>query len=263
MKKFAIWAVLSAVMFGTLSTVASADRGRRRNDGRIVVKFYDQQYRGSSTLYLKRAAKNQYPRLNLRNFKLNSIKLVAKSRQGRGQAKLFVGRNVSYAKTVYGNPGEFNDSSPYTFDRVQFQSPSRSGRGAWQIDLRGNFIVRKVVLFVTRLGQGPGQGGRVRAYNINAVSNGEYRSMRFNGRITRVTLLRQRGRRRCVLNRSYGVDRNVFWVSRGCSGSFKILVRLQGGGGRRRSFDSFAQDKMGIESMDKMFKVMPTEPAKK
>ncbi|MGW8194996.1 MAG: hypothetical protein ACWGOX_12100 [Desulforhopalus sp.] len=49
---------------------------------------------------------------------------------------------------VAGRPADFRDGRKITFDRVTFHNPSYGDRGAWHIDLLGNFIVRKVVLEV-------------------------------------------------------------------------------------------------------------------
>ena len=122
------------------------------------VQFYDQNYRGQSTLFLKREIRQQFPGINLRRADLLRVRLIAKSRRGRGTAALKVGYDVTYPQTVSGNPYDFNDPAPYTFDRVPFDNPSWDSTGVWQIKLRGNFIVRKVVVIVELVGSSTGPG---------------------------------------------------------------------------------------------------------
>ncbi len=115
---------------------------------RLVLDYDDQHYRGQNTLFLKRKARQQHPGVSLRDKELISVRLVAKSRFGRGQATLTVGQTDSYPETVGGNPDEFDNPRPYTFDRIRFNNPANSSQGRWQIQLRGNFKIRKVVLLI-------------------------------------------------------------------------------------------------------------------
>ncbi len=119
---------------------------------RFVLDFDDSQIRGhrgeAATIFLKRSLKNQYPWVDLSKVDLRKVVLVAKSKRGRGGASLRVGNNATELYEVAGAPREFSDDHRYTFDRVRFRNPSNDSRGPWQIDFRGNFIVRKVVLEV-------------------------------------------------------------------------------------------------------------------
>jgi hypothetical protein len=117
---------------------------------RFVLDFADSQIRGNrgeaATIFLRRSLRNQYPWADLSTMDLRRVVLVAKSRRGRGGASLRVGNNATGLYQVAGAPRDFSDDHRYTFDRVRFRNPSTDSRGPWQIDLRGNFIVRKVVL---------------------------------------------------------------------------------------------------------------------
>jgi len=73
---------------------------------------------------------------------------VAKSKQGRGGAGLRVGKRATDMQGVGGRPSSFHNNHRSSFDRVKFCNPSHGSRGPWQLGLRGNFIVRKVVLIV-------------------------------------------------------------------------------------------------------------------
>lgn len=109
-------------------------------------RYFDSQKREPTTLMLKRMLKRQYPWVNTRDLKLNNVILVAKSKIGRGQAQLRVGRRASEFFRVAGHPKSFKRDHRKSFDRVRLYNPSRSSRGPWQINLRGNFKVRKIVL---------------------------------------------------------------------------------------------------------------------
>ena len=96
--------------------------------------------------YLKKAFNQQYPWVELTDMDLRRVVLVAKSRKGIGGAQLRVGEWLTDSYAVAGRPIDFRDQRKITFDRVRFHNPSSSSGGPWQIDLQGNFIVRKVVL---------------------------------------------------------------------------------------------------------------------
>ncbi len=119
---------------------------------KYVLDFCDthvRAYRGEkSTLLLKKTMRAQYPWVDLRKVDLQKVVLVAKSKMGKGGAKLRIGDHWSEGHRVGGRPESFYDYEPYTFDRIRFRLPSENDHGPWQIDLRGNFIVRKVILYI-------------------------------------------------------------------------------------------------------------------
>lgn len=119
---------------------------------RFVLDFNDSHIRGHrgepATLFLKRSLKQQYPRVDISKIDLRKVVLVAKSKKGRGGAKLRVGNRATAMYGVDGHPGSFQNKRRNSFDRVAFQNPSNNSRGPWQVDLKGNLIVRKVVLEV-------------------------------------------------------------------------------------------------------------------
>lgn len=117
---------------------------------RYVIEFDDAHIRSQkgepATIFLKKAFRQQYPWVELTDMDLRRVVLVAKSRKGNGGAQLRVGEWFTDSYAVAGRPIDFRDQRKITFDRVRFYNPSSSSRGPWQIDLQGNFIVRKVVL---------------------------------------------------------------------------------------------------------------------
>lgn len=119
---------------------------------RFVLDFNDSHIRGhkgeGATIFLKRSLKEQYPYVQVSDLELKKVVLVAKSKKGRGGAELKVGKWVTNTYEVGGASGAFRGNGRNSFDRVTLWNPSRSGKGLWQLGLRGNFIVRKVVLVV-------------------------------------------------------------------------------------------------------------------
>ena len=115
---------------------------------KIVINMGDAHYRGQNTLKLKQLVKDMYPGMNLRRLDLESVKIVAKSKHGQGTATLRVGQDYSAPVVLDGFPSDFHNSAPFTYDRELIYSPSFSGGGAWQLLLRGNIKVKKIVLKV-------------------------------------------------------------------------------------------------------------------
>lgn len=117
---------------------------------RYVLDFGDRHIGGRrgqpAILMLKRTLKQQYPWIDTRNLTLRNVILVAKSRVGNGHAQLRVGRRVSDFYRVAGHPKAFKKNHRKTYDRVRLYSPTYNSRGPWQINLSGNFKVRKIVL---------------------------------------------------------------------------------------------------------------------
>ena len=118
------------------------------NPRKITLDYYGEKFRGQNTLFLKRKIKQKYPGMNLRNKDLKKVVLFAKSKHGRGQAKLVVGQESSYSETIGGYPEEFHGYGGY--DRIVFENPSWDSHGRWQIKLRGNIKVEKVVIKFAR-----------------------------------------------------------------------------------------------------------------
>lgn len=139
-----VWALFLIVLAIPLAAQAARER--------YVLEFDDAHIRGHrgepATIFLKKAFHEQYPWVDVSDLDLHRVVLVAKSKNGWGVAQLRVGEWVTDSYEVGGRPVDFRDGRRITFDRIQFDNPSCRGRGPWQIDLQGNFIVRKVVLEV-------------------------------------------------------------------------------------------------------------------
>lgn len=143
--------MLSLGMLGSSFAVANHDIGNGQGQ-RFVLPFHDQIFRGQSQIPLKLKLKQLYPRLNLRNAKLQSVRLVAKSRFGHGRAQLITGHQTSFAKNVPGNNYDFHSRAPYTYARIDFFAGQRQTAGAWKIALQGLIKVKRVVVTLKKSG---------------------------------------------------------------------------------------------------------------
>lgn len=120
-------------------------------DKKIVLKMFDDHLQGQNSISIKRELREQFPNLQLRRFTLDNVVLVAKSRKGQGKAKLEVNGTTSFIHQIDGYPSEFQDSDAYTFDRIKIINPAYNSRGQWNLHLKGNLKVRKVVVNLNRV----------------------------------------------------------------------------------------------------------------
>lgn len=236
-------AVLAVVMIGSTIPAAHADfiddvidgigdgirdhirdelRNRPGADGRqrLVLHLGDAHYRGDNTIFLRRELNAQYPHLRLQGADLLRVRVVGKSRHGRGQASLEVGGYEVDRATLGGVPADFHNDVPYTFSRVDLMN-NYDSRGPWQIKLRGNIKVRRVVVIVqTRGGSGPG-----RTVSVECSSWGNaYATCAAGGRIQSIQVQRQHSNSPCIQGRTFGIAGNQIWVDRGCRATFLVSL---------------------------------------
>ena len=140
------------ILCGALLILLTLPISAMASQERYVIDFNDSHIRGhrgeKATIYLKKSLKAQYPWVRLSDLELEKVVLVAKSKKGRGGAELRVGKWSTDMYGVDGEPRQFHERGRYTFDKVRFWNPSKNSNGQWQLGLKGNLIVRKVVLIV-------------------------------------------------------------------------------------------------------------------
>ncbi len=200
-------AIAGAGAFAQLATADSYD-----------LDFYDEEFNGENVLRLKQRLADEYPELDVRELELESVTLVAKTRYGRGQARLIVGQDETRWVRVAGNPGDFDNPSRRTFSHEVFDAPYQAdSRGVWQMELNGNFKVRSVVLNVLE----PRRTPRTEYVRCESRSY-RYKECATNGSISRVWLHEQLSNTRCVRGSNWGVVRDSIWVNEGCRGVFAV-----------------------------------------
>lgn len=139
-----------------LSIFAASNADARQQ---IDLNFSDRIYQGQGVLHLRQEINRQYPGVNLRNAELVSVRLVAKSEHGRATAALRVGNQMTREERINGRPEDFMSNHPRTFDRIDFWAPNQHGQVAWQLDLNGRIMIRRIVVEIDHSGGGGGGGG--------------------------------------------------------------------------------------------------------
>lgn len=238
-----IWlgALALVTVIGSTATASAADLGGidARRPGRpggpiaqqrLILEMGDAHYRGQNTIFLKREIKARYPHLRLVNFDIKRVRVVAKSRHGRGQVSLMVGGVEADRATIYGTPQDFHVDRPYTFDRIVMQNFHRS-QGAWQLALRGNIKVRRVVVVVNRSRGGGGVGPAPRPYSMDCSSWDHQFATCYAraGGIANARLQVRHSNAACVQGRTWGFTRDYLWVSNGCRATFIVTPTRRGG----------------------------------
>jgi hypothetical protein len=202
-----------------------------RNE-RVVLRFQNQIYIGDTNiLHLRAELLRQYG-IDSREFALESVKLVAKSQFGRGEADLLVGQRSQGRISIGGDPRDFYSEDVYTFDQIDLFNYDQDSIGVWQILLKGNIKVNSVVLSLRRTqlypqppfpqpphpGPHPGQFA-----DFNCSSNKyRYSVCTINGRAVRATVINQISNSPCIQGLSFGILPNGVWVDKGCRANFRL-----------------------------------------
>lgn len=136
----------------SIITVAFSFGASAQQEREVVIRMHDQVYNGQSRIPLKRLIQRQHPRMNLDNWKVSTVRLVAKSRAGRGRASLVIGSWQSFEERIDGHQNDWNWNNRRSFDRDMFYSRARrrDNNGRWQIQMRGNVKVRRIKVVLER-----------------------------------------------------------------------------------------------------------------
>lgn len=127
------------------------DYGHHRQAERVRIPLHlDEHMRGQNIIKLKQELKYQNPGINVKNLDLVAVRVVAKSKKGRGEATLVVGQSASYPQNIAGNQRDFHSNAGFTFDKFRIDNPSYDSQGKWQLELRGNVKVKKVVIIADK-----------------------------------------------------------------------------------------------------------------
>ena len=121
----------------------------------VVIPMYDQHSIGMSSIMVKRLLQQNSPGLNLENMDLKSVTLIAKSKQGRGEATLLVGHSAGYPQMISGTPAGFNRPAPRTYSQVVLHNTNFDSAGKWQVELRGNVKIKEMIVQLKSKRHGP------------------------------------------------------------------------------------------------------------
>ena len=121
------------------------------NKKEIEIPMGNMMTQGLETLKIKKLIKSVKPNIDLSKFKLKKVKLIAKSKRGRGTATLVTGQTVDSVAQIGGSPGIFNSNAGYTFDQIILNAKTAQSQGVkWQVDLQGKIKVKKVVAILIK-----------------------------------------------------------------------------------------------------------------
>ncbi|MEO0336424.1 MAG: hypothetical protein AAF202_08515, partial [Pseudomonadota bacterium] len=206
---------MRAIVIALLSTITLAFtfNAGAQETRRFEIDMGDRVYRQDSTIALKRLIQRRHPNVNLNRWKLKRVRLVAKSRRGRGQAQLVVGNWRSFSERVDGRQVDWDWDRPASFDRMVFHNDARrrDQDGRWQLQMRGNIKVRRVVIVGERVRNGGG-GGNGRVVNTHCASwSNNYNTCEMDARIRDAQITRRHSSSRCQFNRDWGYRGRVLW----------------------------------------------------
>ena len=146
MKKLLSSSLLAVLVFGVASVASAFQQKYTLDYGDQIIRAG--QRNGVHTIKLKNQLKRVYGLRGLKNDQLINVRVVSKTKRGNGTATLYIGQRQAMSKYV--NAGDFNVKRPRSFDRVDLM-PRRSHRTvgkAWQVDLSGRHMLRKIVVTV-------------------------------------------------------------------------------------------------------------------
>ncbi len=121
---------------------------RPGNESKFDIQLGGKTYQGRNSLSLEHLFKKNHPRLNFNNWDFKRVVLHAKSKKGRAQANLTIGRFQSRSEFIDGNNYDFHNQG--YFHQIPFEAP-RGDRGAWKIHLDGAVKVKKITLVGSKI----------------------------------------------------------------------------------------------------------------
>ncbi|MBC85711.1 MAG: hypothetical protein CL677_00920 [Bdellovibrionaceae bacterium] len=109
----------------------------------------NQTLRGNQQIGLKRELRQQTG-MRASDFKLEAVRVIAKSKQGNGTVELLIDGMSQDLKGLSGNAREFDSDLPRTFDRVLLENHARgrANDGPWKLETRGNVKIKAIVLLL-------------------------------------------------------------------------------------------------------------------
>lgn len=133
-----------------IDTITVFVKHQRQQKRRLVIDFYGDHFRGNTVLNLTDEVAFQYG-INLKARDLKRVKLVAKSKRGRGQAKLIVNGRIAGSNRIDGYPGNFQSNASYTFYQTMLLNGhvgNSRRRSDVYLQLNGNIKVLKVIIVI-------------------------------------------------------------------------------------------------------------------
>jgi hypothetical protein len=141
----------------------------------VDLDLREQEYnsqQGETTVPLRQLIDRHYSgRVDLSDYNLQAVEVLAKSKQGQAQMYLLVGSQASATQRIAGNPRDYNQRRQGYANYI-FRSPGRDDRGVWQLRINGNVKIDRirVRLNYERPNNPPNRGERIRIGSVEAGS---------------------------------------------------------------------------------------------
>lgn len=116
----------------------------------VILAYHHWHFRaeyGDHTLHLRQKIQEECS-LNVHDYFLHSVVLMAKTPNGLGEAWLATDGAETRAQTVAGSPLTFNSTGSYSIN--VFRNPNIRSQDDWRIKMRGDFRVKSVRLDLRR-----------------------------------------------------------------------------------------------------------------
>lgn len=161
-----VLSVCSSVSFAQRGSIGRGDPDFDNDLGgagrvRLELMLRDQEFISNQmedTVPLKALINQQYGRVDLKNYHLKRVAVFAKSRAGQGRISLVTGQDESLAQRIDGNPRDYRVDGRF-YNRYVFTAPGLETRGVWQLKLRGNIKIDRIVVVVQEIDRFPGGPG--------------------------------------------------------------------------------------------------------
>lgn len=112
---------------------------------------------GRDVIRLRQEIQRQYGNVNLNRYEIVRVNVDAKA--GRfGEMTLVVGGASTQWQPIYGGGYGYNNPG-YGYSSYTFDNPSYDSRGVWQLRVRGQVKVDRIVVEAQEAGNGGGGGG--------------------------------------------------------------------------------------------------------
>ncbi|MBK8203390.1 MAG: hypothetical protein IPK68_14040 [Bdellovibrionales bacterium] len=107
----------------------------------------DQKQEGTAEIQLNQEISRRYPYAEFDSYVIEKVDIVAKSSDGKAQAELLLDLNSLTIKSIPKAHGSFLSKELESYDQVELVNAENVDQGgAWEIQLRGHFIIHSAVL---------------------------------------------------------------------------------------------------------------------
>lgn len=135
------------------------------------IEVGNQKQEGTAEIQLNQEVSRRYPQAEFGSYVIEKVVILAKSSDGNAQAELLLDLNSLTIKSIPKAQGSFLSKKPESYHQVELENPEDLDQGgAWEIQLRGHFIVHRAVLHLKVINE---NFGNFRVGSDSRVANPE------------------------------------------------------------------------------------------